>query len=388
MALELVSLIGIIFISGALCVIAGIAILNIFAFPRLGAHADKQTDSPRVSMLIPARNEAVVISGTIQRILAQGDALHEVLLLDDHSTDGTADVARQAAAGDPRLKIIAGAPLPDGWFGKNWACHQLAEQASGDLLVFTDADVDWRPGALDALCAARAASGADMLTVWPTQVTRTWSERVVVPLMAFVIHSYLPAPLVNGTRYASFSAANGQCIAFTRSGYQRVGGHAAVRGEIVEDIRLARLTKRAGLRLTMIEGDGLVACRMYTDWRQVRDGYAKNIIAGYGSVPAMLAGAVFHWLVLLGPWLWLLLGAGDTTGLWPGLPLAWITLGIGTRALTAAATRQRTADAITLPVGALLMTMIAGQALYWQARYGGVRWKGRTLKRDKPSAGR
>jgi chlorobactene glucosyltransferase len=388
MALELVSLIGIVFISGALCVIACIAILNAFAFPRLGAYAGRQADSPRVSVLIPARNEAAVIGDTVRPLLSQGDALHELLLLDDHSTDGTADAARQAAADDPRLKIIAGAPLPDGWFGKNWACHQLAEQASGDLLVFTDADVDWRPGALDALGAARASSGADMLTVWPTQVTRTWSERVVVPLMAFVIHGYLPAPLVNGTRYASFSAANGQCIAFTRDAYQRVGGHAAVRDDIVEDIRLARLTKRAGRRLVMIEGDGLVACRMYADWRQVRDGYAKNIVAGYGSVPAMLAGTVFHWLVLLGPWLWLLLGAGDTTGLWPGLPLAWIALGIGTRALTAAATRQRIGDAVTLPIGALLMTIIAGQALYWQVRYGGVRWKGRTLKRGKAGSRR
>lgn len=383
MALEAVGLVLIVFISGALCVIAIIAIVNAFAFPRLGRIVPAPAPDLRLSVLVPARNEAAVIGGTVARILGQQGVALELLVLDDHSTDGTREAAQQAAAGDPRLKVISGAELPEGWFGKNWACQQLADHATGDLLVFTDADVVWHPGGLTALAGAQAQFASAMLTVWPTQMTRTWSERIVVPLMAFVIHGYLPAQLVNHTRLAAFSAANGQCIAFTRGAYQRVGGHAAVRDEIVEDIQLARRTKRAGLRLTMVEGDGLIACRMYENWAQVRAGYAKNIVAGYGSAAAMLAGAVFHWLVLLGPWLWLLLGASDKTGLWPGLPLAWIALGVGVRALTAAASRQRLHDAVTLPLGAVLLTIVAGQALYWQARYGGVRWKGRTLKRGK-----
>lgn len=362
----------------ALVVMLALVLWNALVFPRL--RAGQKRNAPLVSVLIPARNEADVIAATVTRLLAQTAARFEVLVLDDNSTDGTGDIARAAAAGDARLKVLNGAPLPSGWLGKNWACAQLAEAAHGDWLVFTDADVRWEPDALNALIAEARVNEADVATVWPTQITETWGERLVVPLMSMVILAYLPAALVHGTPWPAFAAANGQCLAFRRRAYDAVGGHAAVRSSIVEDIALARLAKQRGFRLRMIDGAGLVTCRMYTSWAAVRAGYAKNIIAGYGDSVVFLALAtVFHWLVFLWPWVWLALGwAFPALEGWPTLPLLLVALGVGVRGLTAAFTRQRMADALLMPVSVLAMTVIAAQALWWRW-HGGPQWKGRTL---------
>lgn len=367
-----------IFATLALIVITAIAVLNTFTFPRL--RPAQPDDSPTVSLLIPARNEAKVIGPTVAHLLAQNYPNFEIILLDDNSSDGTAATARQAAGADPRLRVLSGQPLPAGWLGKNWACHQLAQAATGDWLIFTDADVRWSSGALSALLAQAQPTRADLLTVWPTQQTITWGERLVVPLMALAIWGYLPLPLVHHTRLAAFAAANGQCLAFRRAAYTQIGGHEPVRATVLEDVTLARRVKAAGLRLRMVDGAGLISCRMYPDWSAVLSGYAKNILAGYGnSVALLLLAALFHWLLFLLPWLWLALG-WLTPALpgWPGWPLALVGLGLGVRLLTAAATRQRLLDGLLLPVSVLLMTRIAAQAIWWHY-HGGPRWKGRTI---------
>lgn len=372
----------IIFSAAALCVIAALAILNTLTFPRLRPDTDT-APAQRVSVLIPARNEAAVIGDTVRALLNQSHLNLELIVLDDGSTDGTAEIARAAAEGDDaRLRILTGQPLPDGWFGKNWACAQLAEAAASDVLLFTDADVQWSAEGVAAALALLKRSGAGLLSVWPTQKTVTWGERLVVPLMAFVILGYLPWPLVGRTRFAVFAAANGQCLLFRSAAYEAAGGHAAVRASIVEDIALARRVKRTGNRLWLADGAELVGCRMYRSWPEVRNGYAKNMLAGYGnSLPFLALATLFHWLILLGPWVWLAAGLfGPVVGPYPLGPLLLIALGVLIRALTAAASRQRIADALLLPISALLLTVIAAQSAWWRLRYGGPRWKGRTLK--------
>ncbi len=381
MALTLLTAVLTVILTG----IAAITILNVFTMLRLG-RASRTNEQPRLSVLIPARNETRVIGDTVRALLGQSYPNVELILLDDNSTDGTAEIARAAAGSDDRLQIVSGKPLPAEWAGKNWACHQLSQHATGEYLIFTDADVQWGEGALFALVDELAHTNADMLTIWSTQHTKTWGERLCVPLMAFVILGYLPHLAVNHIRHRAFAAANGQCLTLRRTAYDEIGGHATVRDEIVEDIRMAQHAKDTGFRLRMVDGNGLVSCRMYTSWPEVRNGYAKNITAGYGdSLLGLLAGSIFHWTAFLFPPLWLLasLFAGNAQHmLYSGLLTA---LGILIRALTAAATRQRITDALLLPVSVILMTVIAAQSAYWYLRYGGPRWKGRTIVRRKRS---
>ncbi|MCL4303480.1 MAG: glycosyltransferase [Anaerolineae bacterium] len=381
------------FVTLALSGMTVIAIANTLTFPRLTLASDLSSP-PRLSILIPARNEAAVIGQTVRGLLAQAYPRFEVIVLDDNSSDGTAALALAAAQGDPRLRVLHGQSLPSGWLGKNWACHQLAQAASGDWLIFTDADVRWSPGALAALAAEMVRTQADLLTVWPTQETQSWGERLVVPLMTLVILGYLPLLLVHYTPWPSLAAANGQCLAFRRKAYDAIGGHFALRDNVLEDVSFARRIKANGFRLRMADGAGLINCRMYLDWPSVRDGFAKNILAGYGgSVSFLILATLFHWLVFLGPWLLLIINNqwsiinGQrflfidhwqlTVNHWL---LVLIALGIGIRMLTAAATRQRPGDALLLPLSVLLMTRIAAQALWWHW-HGGPRWKGRIVKR-------
>lgn len=365
-------------ITAALIIIALTAILNALVFPRLN-RAAPAVGGPLVSVLIPARNEAAVIAQTTKSLLGQNYSPVEILVLDDNSTDGTGEQIRLAANGDARLRVLSGAPLPSGWLGKNWACHQLAQAARGEWLVFTDADVQWSPHALARLAGQLQSTGADLLTIWPTQRTVSWPERLVVPLMALAILGYLPLPLVHGTSWPAFAAANGQCLAFRRRAYDHVGGHAAVRAEIVEDVAFARRIKAAGLRLRMADGAGEIVCRMYQDWPSVRDGFGKNILAGHGNrVPLLALSTLFHWSIFVLPWLWFVSGSDLVSpGAWPTWPLALMVLGVGTRMLTAVATRQRVLDALLLPLSVLLMTLIAFRSLWWRWRYGGPRWKDR-----------
>lgn len=378
----------IIFMSGALIFIALTAILNVFTMLRLGHATQRTSHYPSLSILIPARNEAEVIGNTISHLLTQDYPAFEIILLDDNSTDGTGDIAKRAADGDQRLKVINGAALPDGWAGKNWACHQLSKHATGQWLIFTDADVLWGQGALMALVDQIACTRADLITVWSTQKTETWGERLVVPLMAFVILGYLPHVAVNRSKHPAFAAANGQCLAFRREAYERMGGHAAIPDAIVEDIQLARKIKQLGMQLRMVDGNGLVQCRMYNGWSEVKDGYAKNIIAGYGdSIAAMLVATLFHWTLFWLPLGWLLYGiaVGDMELALVGGLL--VGLGVLIRALTAVTTRQRWQDALLMPLSVALMTVIAAQGVYWYVRYGGPRWKDRTIVRHRKAAG-
>ncbi|NDJ78090.1 MAG: glycosyltransferase [Chloroflexi bacterium] len=364
----------------ALTVLMLTALLNTLTFPRLRARQPDHT--PSVSILIPARDEAAVIGATIQRLLKQRYPDYEILVLDDHSSDGTAQVARDTAGNDPRVRVLAGEPLPVGWAGKNWACHQLAAAAQGEVLVFTDADVRWEPDALPGVVALLEQQRAGMLTVWPTQETRTGAERLVVPLMSMAIIAYLPEIMVRLSPWSAFAAANGQCLVFRREAYLASGTHEAVLSDVVEDVALARRAKRAGQRLVMVDGSGLVGCRMYTGWNQVRDGFAKNILAGHGNSLVFLAlSTVFHWSVFIAPWVWLALGGWVTIGpLWPGWALILVSLGIGVRALSAAVTRQRLVDALLIPVSTMLMTIIAARSAWWRLRHGGPQWKGRVIK--------
>ncbi len=288
----------------------GILLLNLGFFPVL-RREKLRGPRPTVSLLVPARNEAHNLRETLPGMLLQG--VQEILVLDDHSTDGTAQVVEAFSRQDTRVRLLPGLPKPEGWMGKTWACFQLAQTAQGEVLLFTDADVYWRKHAVRAVLARMERERAGLVSVYPRQITPSLAERVLLPLIDDVLLCYLPYPLI-ATPFPSAAAANGQVMAFTRQAYLAAGGHSAVRGEVLEDVRLAQKTKAAGERLAVALGGGLVAVRMYRSFAEIIEGLGKNLIEFHGKSRVLLAlsylghltAYTLCWpLALLDPaWLW------------------------------------------------------------------------------------
>jgi hypothetical protein len=318
----------------------------------------------QVSILIPARDEAARIADCLAGALGQG--AREVLVLDDGSTDGTGGIARAAGA-----RVLDGAPLPAGWLGKPHACRQLADAAdpASDVLVFLDADVRLRPGALDA--TVRMLAGLDLVSPYPRQVTGTAAERLVQPLLQWSWLTFLPLRLAERSPRESLSAANGQLLAVRRAAYDKAGGHAAVRGEVVEDVALLRAVKRAGGRGGVADGTALADCRMYAGWPELRDGYTKSLWSAFGS-PAGAAGVAGLLLLayVLPP---LAALAGSRAG------LAGYAAGVTGRVLTARRTGGRAwPDALAHPASVAVLAGLVGRSLRAR-RAGTLSWKGRSL---------
>jgi chlorobactene glucosyltransferase len=272
-----------------------IALSNLWSWRRLGACRVPESYS-WVSVLVPVREEAANAGPCIRALLAQNYPSYEVLALDDESTDGTAQVLTDLAQEDRRLRVLQGAPLPVGWLGKHWACHQLAQAARGELLLFVDADTHCAPQALAHAVAALQVERADLVSVFPRQQVGSWAEGMVVAIMQWSLSSFLPLALAYRLRWPQLAAASGQFMLFRRQAYEEIGGHAAVRQNVVDDVALTRELQARGLRWRLLDGHPCVRCRMYRSFRQVYDGFTKNLFALFGyNVPLFL----FIWLWLL-----------------------------------------------------------------------------------------
>jgi chlorobactene glucosyltransferase len=261
-------------------VILIIILSNIVLLRRMRGE-NELVDFPSVSILVPARNEEARISKCLHSLLVQDYPNFEVIVLDDQSGDNTADILTSIEIEYPGLKIITGAPTPGGFIGKSWACVQLAQHAQGDLLFFTDADTEFQPQALQQIVKSQVGAQADLLTGYPRQVLESWGERILVPFFLWALMCFIPLWLAYQNKISGISAAVGQLMLFRREAYQKIGGHAAVGTEIVEDIALAKNIKRAGLRWRVMNVTDLVSCRMYLGGQEAFDGFAKNIFAGF-----------------------------------------------------------------------------------------------------------
>ena len=291
-----------------LFVILIITLSNIFILRKLGNYP-MPDNFPRVSVLIPARNEENNIDHCVRSLLGQDYPDFEVLVLDDNSTDGTWQVLSEIASEDGRLQAIKGEKLPDGWFGKHWACHQLAQAARGELFLFTDADTCHHPLALRDAVAALIARKADLLTAFPHEEVVTWGERLTVPLFPWFIIAFLPLFLAYRLRSPSLSATVGQFMLFRRQAYEQIGGYEAIRQEAVDDVALGRRIKAEGLKWRMINGGERIKCRMYHSFRECYRGFTKNLFAGFGYRILKFA-LVWLWLgiAFLGPLIVLIMG--------------------------------------------------------------------------------
>jgi chlorobactene glucosyltransferase len=373
-------------------------VLNLLLLPRLRSDVASAT-LPSVSVLLPARNEALRIRSCLESLLKQNYSSLEIIVLDDESVDTTAEIACALGfSADPESKcrLIQGAPLPPGWTGKSWACHQLAEVARGHYLLFTDADTVHQPGAVSSAVATAERLRCDLLTLWPFQTTVTFAEKLVIPLMFVVGGSYLPywllvwaqrsprlARLLGRKLLARCGTATGQFLFFRRQSYFKMGGHRAVGEHLVEDISLAREVARRipdGWRLITCDGTGLVSCRMYTSLGQIWEGFTKNLWPVFdGDWLTFWLAIAWQFLVWVLPFLMLVFYYRPELYLVTG---ALLCIRIG------ATLRFKTSwlSVCFHPVGYCLALLIAVNS-FWQAKSKGIKWKDR-IYREQTSAQR
>ncbi|MCW2535681.1 MAG: hypothetical protein JWQ26_1380 [Modestobacter sp.] len=333
----------------------------------------------RVAVVLPVRDEATQVADCLAAVLDQrGVPELWVVVVDDGSTDGTAE--RVAAVGDPRVQLLRGTPPGPGWLGKPNACAQGAAAAGdADVLVFLDADVRLMPDALASAVALLRAHDLDLVSPWPRQLAGSGAERLVQPLQQWLWATLLPLRLAERSPRPSLAAANGQFLVVRAAAYARAGGHAAVRGEVIEDIALLRAVKAAGGRGVVVDGSTLASCRMYDDWPGVRDGYAKSLWSAVGGRPAAAAAAAGALSAV-----WLLPPLAALTGSRAGL--AGYAAGVAGRAVTAAGTGGRAwPDALAHPVSVLLLDVLVARSLRGRRR-GDLQWRGRVLAAPRAGA--
>jgi chlorobactene glucosyltransferase len=357
-----------------LSVVLLITLVNVLTAPML-KNAPPPQNTPRVSVLVPARNEEKNIGDCLASLVMQDYSNLEILVLDDDSTDQTAAIVREFSAQDSRIKLIAGAPLPAGWLGKNWACHQLAERAQGEIFIFTDADNRYTPPAILHTVGWMQKLNLGLLSAFCHQITKTLPEKLAVPVVNMLVYSYLPLWLTYYSKTPALAAANGQWLAFTRAAYQKVGGHRAVRHHVVEDVALSRLVKRGGEKILAVSAKDEVFSRMYHSGRQVWEGYSKNLfgLMNFKTVPFFIVLA-FLFFIHIAPYIlvWLKPAAA--------LALLAIAMNILIRLILSVKFAQPLLVSTLLHPVSIAYTILIGLNSYRWHKTGSIKWKGRLVE--------
>ena len=381
-------------IAGFLGVLLAITLSNLLTMHRLGGRRfgkreeqpAKGAKPPRVSVLVPSRNEERNITSCVRSLLAQDYADFEVIVLDD-SEDRTPDIL-QSLAGDERLRVMTGEPLPAGWLGKNWACHQLSSAATGEILLFTDADTRHHPSALSDAVAALLTEGLAFLSAIPRQEVRTWAERLVIPVLPWSLHTFFPVVLARRLPLGALATAAGQFMLFRKDAYAVIGGHEGVRGSVVDDVSLAQQVMRAGLPWSLMDGTARISVRMYRTFKEVWDGLSKNLFAVFGcNLPLFcFVWAWLFWVAWEPPVLLILRAACACSIPVETVVPAALATGLGLLLWLISDLRFRIPllQAALHPITMLLMLSIAARSLAWHALGRGA-WKGRPLR---PAGGR
>ena len=340
---------------------------------------------PRVSILLPVRNEELNIEACVRSLVAQEYHDFQVVVLDDGSNDSTWPIMVTLASEDDRIRIIKGKPLQEGWIGKNWACYQLSQAADGVLLLFTDADTRHHPAILLDAVSAMMTEEADLVTAVPHEEVTSWAERLTVPVIFFCMMCFMPLGLAYRLKAPILSATIGQFMMFRKTAYEKIGGHAAIKRNAVDDIALGRHIKSHGLRWHLYDGRDRIRCRMYNNFRQVYEGLSKNLFAVFN----------YKLIITLFIWIWL-----SVVFFSPLIVLAlWFTgVHILSLSIILAATSVAIASVLwgitywrfgfplyltfLYPVSMILIFTIAMSSIILTLT-GRTTWKGRTLIRQK-----
>jgi glycosyltransferase involved in cell wall biosynthesis len=367
--------------------IAGIAIallpavtflnnLPLFLFSGRGDDCDGES-TPRVSVLIPARDEARVIANSVQAALASQRVDVEVIVLDDGSSDATGEIVRRFADTDSRVRYLRGAALPAGWNGKQHACKQLAAAATCDRIVFIDADVRLQPDALIQLIRYQTRGQVALLSAFPQQETGTILEKWIIPMMHVILLGFLPLRRMRASSHPAYAAGCGQLFLTSKRDYDRAGTHEAIRSSRHDGVKLPRAYRQAGLMTDLVDGTDLARCRMYDSAGAVIRGVMKNAVEGIANPKLIL------------PFSLLLLGGSVlpiVTLVWsvvvhsvPGIVLSAVGVILGhlPRAIAAVRFRQPISGVLCHSLATLVFVALQWAALALHLLGRQVAWRGR-----------
>lgn len=378
---------GIIYFLIALLVIAlsNLFLLRKLEHPRKGSTKPSEFNFLKVSILVPARNEENTINACILSLLAQDYPDFEILVLDDQSQDRTREILEGISRQTGRVRILDGTPLPEGWLGKHWACHQLAQASTGEFLLFTDADTIHHSLALREAIVALVSEEIDFLTAMPLQRVISWGEKLLVPSLYWSSISFLPLVLAFYTPLAVFSIAIGQYMLFSRAAYERIGGYEAIRAHTADDLAFARLIKKHRLPWRCYDATNRVQCRMYRNFGSAYQGFRKNFFAifDFRLLPYLF---IWTWLgiVFIEPILLILLGS-----FWSGISnqstsLAGLSIFLSAALWGVVTWRFRFpwTTVFFYPLTVVLCLIVAASSLIYNLR-GEATWKGRQISRPK-----
>jgi chlorobactene glucosyltransferase len=363
------------------CVFLCVAIWNALAWPRVGERASAATAaslSSSVSILIPARDEETNLAACLDAALAQGACVREVLVYDDHSQDRTSEILSEYARRDERVRVVSPAPLPAGWCGKTFACARLAEEARARWLLFIDADARLSENAAALIVGEAEARAVSLLSCWPRLEMRGFWEGALMPLLNFVVFTLYPAPLAHRRGDPSLGLAHGSCMLARRDDYEFVGGHAAVRGELFEDVRLAQLWRTRGRTSLCLDGQRVITVRMYRSLAEIWGGFQKNFFPAFRSAKSFWAFLALHLFVFLLPFALLPLALFNAGSARFSVPVAACVL--ATRAALSLRFKHPWWSVLLHPLGEIVLIAL-GVSSWLRCRTGrGVMWKGRRYR--------
>ena len=341
--------------------------------------------APFVSVLIPARDEEANIEACLKSLQKQDYPIFEILVLDDNSSDNTADVVQRIAAKDNRIQLIKGEPLAEGWAGKPFACYQLAKKARGSWLLFTDADTTHAPHMLRSVLALALDLRASLLSGFPRQAATSLPQKVAIPVLYFVILSWLPLWWLQRSKNPKPSLAIGQFLLFPREEYWRIGGHKAVKSRILEDVWLGIEVIRQGGRHVAVDLSSVVSCNMYPSLGAMWEGFIKWIYSVAALSPAVLVGLLIAgYVFFLAPFyeLWRELFVVAAPSDWRIIIIIQVTMILLMRWLVDNHFKEPVVSTLLHPFGFSFLFLAGIYAASRRALGAGISWKNRLYDRE------
>lgn len=357
-----------------------VLVVNLAMVPRLSRRRRPRAHRPEpaVSVVIPARNEAEQVGDCIAAVLAQQGVKLEVLVVDDCSEDATFGIATAAAGVDERVTVIAGHTPPTGWTGKNWACHQAATRASADVLCFVDADTRLEPTAIAELTRVLDEEDAELVSSLVAAEYDAPAQAMFLPMINHALLALFPVAAMHSARLPRVALALGPFMVVTRAAYDRVGGHAARRSEVVDDVGMSRAVKRSGGRVRLANGTAVACTSWYPDLRGIWNGFSKNAFGALDRNELLAALTCFGLVpLLLAPFIRLvggLAGAGVPAEVWVQIALFLLA-----RLVTSVAGRDPVWSIVFHPVTVLFWGATLLGSAWLVQRGSSVEWKGRDV---------